>query len=211
MGFECLFDRYVAGGMLFINNTESILKGFFHSGVQDVIARGQRQAHKIDGVELEVTPYYPFLENAASKRMEVTFDPDIYKYIKDHHKSELQTLLAKYNVEAEFSDGWILNISPVDNKCDPSWEEGAESLKSFLFNFKKTEMYVPSEIFDEVSKRWQRQCSLQGTANFLLLFDNRRRQAIILGKKTLVEQEEEKLKELITKVTMDSELMKCVV
>ena len=141
----------------------------------------------------------------------MTFDPDIYKYIKDHHKSELQTLLTKYSVEAEFSDGLILNIFPVDNKCDPSWEEEAERLKSFLFNFKKTEMSVPSEIFDEVSKRWQLQCSSQGTANFLLLFDNRRRQAIILGKKTLVEQEEEKLKELITKVTEDSELMKSVV
>ena len=91
MGFESLFDRYVAVGMLFINNTERILNGFFYSGVQDVIARSQRKAHKIDGVELEVTPYYPFLENAASKGMEVTFDPDIYKYIKDHHKSELQT------------------------------------------------------------------------------------------------------------------------
>lgn len=211
MGFESLFDRYVAVGMLFINNTERILKGFFYSGVQDVIARSQRQAHKIDGVELEVTPYYPFLENAASKGMEVTFDPDIYKYIKDHHKSELQTLLTKYSVEAEFSDGLILNISPVDSKCDPSWEEGAESLKSFLFNFIKTEMSVPSEIFDEVSKRWQLQCSSQGTTNFLLLFDNHRRQAVILGKKTVVEQEEEKLKELITKVKEDSELMKSVV
>ena len=211
MGFESLFDRYVAVGMLFINNTERILKGFFYSGVQDVIARSQRQAHKIDGVELEVTPYYPFLENAASKGMEVTFDPDIYKYIKDHHKSELQTLLTKYSIEAEFSDGLILNISPLDSKCDPSWEEGAESLKSFLFNFIKTEMSVPSEIFDEVSKRWQLQCSSQGTTNFLLLFDNHRRQAVILGKKTVVEQEEEKLKEMITKVKEDSELMKSVV
>ena len=211
MGFKCVLDWYVAVRVLFINDTEGILKGFFHSGVQDVIARGQRQAHKIDGVELEVMPYYPFLENAASKRMEVTFDPDIYKYIKVHQKSELQTLLEKYSVEAELSDGSILIISPADSKCDPSWEEGAESFKSFLFNFKKSEISVPSEIFDEVSKRWQLQCSSQGTTNFLLLFDNHRRQAVILGKKTVVEQEEEKLKELITKVKEDSELMKSVV
>ncbi|RMX48337.1 hypothetical protein pdam_00011104 [Pocillopora damicornis] len=182
-----------------------------HTSVQDVIARGQREAHKIDGVELEVMPYYPFLENAASKRMEVTFDPDIYKYIKVHHKSELQTLLEKYSVEAELSDGSILIISPADSKCDTSWEEGAESFKSFLFNFKKSEISVPSEIFDEVSKRWQLQCSSQGTANFLLSFDNHRGLAVILGKKTVVEQEEEKLKELMTEVKQDSELMKSVV
>ena len=211
MGFNCLIDWYVAVRVLFINDTEGTLKGFFHSGVQDVIARGQRQAHKIDGVELEVMPHYPFLENAASKRMEVTFDPDIYKYIKVHQKSELQTLLEKYSVEAELSDGSILIISPADSKCDPSWEEGAESFKSFLFNFKKSEISVPSEIFDEVSKRWQLQCSSQGTANFLLSFDNHRRLAVLLGKKTVVEQEEEKLKELMTEVKEDSELMKSVV
>ena len=211
MGFKCLLDWYAAVGMLLINDTDRILKGFFYSGVQDVIARGQRQAHKIDGVELEVTPYYPFLENAASKGIEVMFDPVIYNYIRDHHKSELQTLLAKDSVEAELTDGSILIISPADSKGDPSWEEGAESLKSFLFSFKKSEMPVPSEIFDEVSKRWKRQCSSQGTANFLLSFDNHRGRAVILGKKTLVEQEEEKLKELITEVKEDSELMKSVV
>ena len=80
MGFKCLLDWCAAVGMWLINDADRILKGFFYSGVQDVIARGQRQVHKIDGVELEVTPYYPFLENAASKGMEVTFDPDIYKY-----------------------------------------------------------------------------------------------------------------------------------
>ena len=81
MGFECLFEWYAAVGMLFINSTERILKGFLYSGVQDIIARSQRQAHNINGVEvLEVTPHYSFLKNATSKGMEVTFDPDIYKY-----------------------------------------------------------------------------------------------------------------------------------
>ena len=81
MGFECLFEWYAAVGMLFISSTERILKGFLYSGVQDIIVRSQRQAHNINGVEvLEVTPHYSFLKNATSKGMEVTFDPDIYKY-----------------------------------------------------------------------------------------------------------------------------------
>ncbi|XP_022791105.1 poly [ADP-ribose] polymerase 14-like [Stylophora pistillata] len=214
---ELYFDNEKRSGGKDVCRVERIRKDqalvFFedHTSVQDVIVRSQRQAHKIDGVELEVTPYYPFLKNAASKTTEMKFDPDTYQYIRVHHKIELQTSLEKYSVEAELSDGSILIISPTETKCDPSWEEGAESCKNFLLSFKKSEVPVPSEIYDEVSKRWQGQTPSQGTANFLLSFDNHRRQAVILGKEALVEKEEEKLKKLITDVKENSELMKTVV
>lgn len=83
---EFFFDNEKLSGGRDVSGVERIRKDQAlvhfedHTSVQDVIARSQRQAHKIDGVELEVTPYYSFLENATSKGMEVTFDPDIYKY-----------------------------------------------------------------------------------------------------------------------------------
>ena len=187
---------------------------FFHTGVQNVIVRSQRQAHTLERVKLEVTPYYPFLENTASKRMEVTFDPDVFEYIKMNHRSELQTLLEDYSVEAELSvdsQSSIVTISPSGNKNESSWEERAEILKQFLLNFKKSDVCVASEIFDEISKRWQKQTSTQGTANFLVSFDDHRRLAVLIGKKGYVEQEEQKLNKLIHEVTEDSELMKSVV
>lgn len=63
-------------------------------------------------------------------------------------------LFMKYSVEVEFLDGLIFNIFFLDSKCDFLWEEGVESLKSFLFNFIKIEMFVLFEIFDEVLKCW---------------------------------------------------------
>ncbi|KAJ7374847.1 positive regulation of interleukin-4-mediated signaling pathway [Desmophyllum pertusum] len=94
---------------------------------------------------------------------------------------------------------------------DQSWKERAESLERFLYSFKKIEIGIASEIFDEIAQRWKKQSSVQGPADFLVSFDDHRRLAILIGKKVSVDQEERKLRELIHDVTEDTELMKSVV
>ena len=148
--------------------------------------------------------------------MEIAFDPDVFDYIKMNHDSELQTLLEEYNVCLELSrdtHNSIVTILASGNTKDSaqSWKERAESSERFLHSFKKSQIPIESEIFDEIAQRWQKQSSTQGPANFLLCFDDHRRIAKIIGKGTYVDQEEHRLKALITEVTEDTELMKSVV
>lgn len=178
--------------------------------------KSQAQSHILEGNKLVVKPHYPFLENTATRKMEIVFDPDVFDYIQMNHDSELQTLLEEYKVLVELSrdaQNSIVSIFPSESKrdSDQSWKERAESLERFLHSFKKIQIPIASEIFDEIKQRWQNQSSIQGPASFLLSFDDHRRLALIVGKEAYVDQEEHKLKALINQVTEDTELMKSVV
>lgn len=178
--------------------------------------KNQVKSHTLEGNKLVVKPHYPFLENTATRKMEIAFDPDVFDYIKMNHDSELQTLLDEYKVLVELSrdtHNSIVTIFPSGNTKNSvqSWKERAESLERFLHCFKKTQITIESEIFDEIAQRWQKQSSIQGPANFLLSFDKHRRIAIIVGKEAYADQEEHKLNSLINEVTEDTELMKSVV
>ena len=158
-----------------------------------------------------MTPHYPFLDTAGSKVVEMTFDPAVYEYIKTYHESELLTLVEEYKVEVEFSDDSTVAISTMGSNSDPSWEQEADRFKSFLLNFEKSDVPVPSEIFDEVSKRWLGRTAPQGKTNCLVSFDEHKRLAVIIGKRAYVGQEEQELDKLVHEVEEDSELMKSVV
>ena len=163
-----------------------------------------------------VKPHYPFLESTATRKMEVPFDPDVFDYVQMNHDSELKTLLEEYKVLVELSketDSSTVIVSPTEGKKDSeqSWKERAESMVRFLHCFKKIQIPIASEIFDEIAQRWKKQSSMQEPANYLLSFDDHRRIALIVGKKPYVDQEEQKLKALIDEVTKDTELMKSVV
>ncbi|XP_078364642.1 protein mono-ADP-ribosyltransferase PARP14-like isoform X2 [Oculina patagonica] len=187
------------------------------SSVQNVIAKSQAQSHILEGKTLDVKPHYAFLENTATKKIELAFDPEVFDYIQMNHEREFQTLLEEYKVLAELSrdsQNSIVTISPSGNvkkESDQSWKERAENFERFLHSFKKIEIAIASEIFDEIAQRWQKQSSNQGRSAFLVSFDDHRRLARLIGKGECVDQEEHKLLELIQEVTKDTELMKTVV
>jgi len=166
-----------------------------------------------------VKPYYPFLEDTSTKTTEVPFDLKVFEYIQMSHESELQTLLKEHEIlvdppkNSQNSES-IITISPSGKgkrDSEQSWKEKTEILERFLDSFKKLEIPIDSEIFDEIAKRWQNYSSSQGQANFVVSFDDHRRIALLVGKKACVDEEKEKLQELIHKVKEDTELMKSVV
>ena len=183
---------------------------FCFSGVQNVIQKN----HSLEGKQLTVMPHYPFLQDTTAKKTEMNFDPDVLYYIQMNHERELEMVLGEFKVQVELSkDSQNITVSPSDNKKDSgqSWEERVGHLESFLQSFKKTQLDIASEIFDEIAQRWKKQSSIQGPCNFLLSFDDHRRLVQIIGKVTYVEKEEQKLQELIQAVKEDTELMKSVV
>ena len=181
------------------------------------MAKNQTQRHTLEGQNLEVKPHYPFLEDKRTKKTEIPFDPKVFEYIRMSHKPELQTLLEKLEVLVELSmdsQSSIITISPSGKgkkDSDLSWNEKTEILERFLHNFKKDEIPIDSEIFDEIAQRWQKYSSSQGPPNFVVCFDNHKRIALLVGKKEFVNQESKKLQGLIDEVKEDTELMKSVV
>lgn len=189
----------------------------FYTAVQNVMAKSQTQGHTLEGQNLEVKPHYPFLENTTKKKMEIPLDPKVFEYIQMSHERELETLLKEQEVLAELSrdsQNSIITISPSGEgkrDSDQSWKEKTEILARFLHSFKKIEIPIDSEIFDEIAQRWQKHSSSQGPANFVVSFDDHRRMALLVGKEAYVHQEERKLQELIHEIKEDTELMKSVV
>ena len=161
--------------------------------------------------------HYPFLEDTSTKRTEILFDPKLFEYIQMSHKHELQMLLNEHEVLVEISrnsHNSTITISPSGKgkrDSEQSWKEKTEILEGFLHSFKKDEISIDSEIFDEIVQRWQKYSSSQGPPNFVVSFDDHRRIALLVGKKTFVDQEKKKLQGLFDEVKEDTELMKSVV
>jgi len=164
-----------------------------------------------------VKPHYPFLEDTTTKKAEISFDANVIEYIQMSHEAELQRLLKEHEVLFELardSQNSIITISlsgKGKRDSEQSWKEKTEILKSFFHSFEKIEIPIDSEIFDEIAQRWQKNSPSQGPANFVVSFDDHRRIALLVGKKACVDEETQKLQELIHEVKEDTELMKSVV
>ena len=133
-----------------------------------------------------------------------------------NHERELKMVLEECKVQVELSkdpQASVMTVSPTDSKKDTvqSLEERAKHLESFLQSFKKSQLNIASEIFDEIAQRWKKQSSVDGSCNVLVSFDDHRRLAQIIGRVAHVDKEQQKLQDLIHEVKEDTELMKSVV
>lgn len=137
-----------------------------------------------------------------------------------NHEHELQGVFDEQKVLAELSEdsqsSAIITVLPSENKnaSRQEWQERAGALESFLKSFKKTEIPIAAELFDEITRRWEErneQNSTQGTSNHLLSFNAHSRCAQIIGREAYVVKEEHKLRELIIAAQKDTELMKSIV
>ena len=184
-------------------------------GVQSVIKR----SHVLDGQKLNVKPHYPFLENSATNKTEIVIDADVYNYIKMNHQHELQAVLDEQKVLitlSEDSQSSTIKIfsSEKKNNSLQLWQERVGGLETFLKRFKKTEIHIAAELFNEITRRWQKEKELnsaQGSCNLLVSFNTHGRYAQIIGRENNVDEEELRLRELIDATQKDTELMKSIV
>ena len=70
------------------------------SGVETVIKRSQ----VLERQQLDVKPYYPFLENSTTNKTDIAFEVEVYDYVRKNHQQELQAVLEEQKVLVEFSD-----------------------------------------------------------------------------------------------------------
>ena len=84
---------------------------FLDSGVETVIKR----SHVLERKQLDVEPYYPFLENSSTNKTDIAFEAEVYDYVKKYHQRELQ----EQKVLVEFSDdvqSSTITIFPSEKK-----------------------------------------------------------------------------------------------
>ena len=163
--------------------------------------------HTLGTLALEVRPYYPLIENTAKNKSEITCDPDLLDYIKEDHGCEFQEFLDENEIEIFLDfDTPIATVSSNAKKkvSYNSWQEKMARLESFLQGFVKKPIQIPSEIYDEVANRWEKQPSI------LVSFDDDRRLVHIIGKSKQVEKEANSLQELIHAIKEDTDLMKSI-
>ena len=160
--------------------------------------------------------HYPFLQDTTIKKTDIAIDPEVFNYIQMNHERELKMVLEECKVQVELSKDTqpsVMSVSPTDSKkdTDQSLEERARHLESFLQSFKKSQLNIASEIFDEIAQRWKKQSSVEGSCNFLVSFDDHRQLVQIIGTVAHVDKEQKKLQDLIQEVKEDTDLMKSVV
>ena len=184
------------------------------SGVQNVI----RRKHTLEGNKLNVTAYYPFLQDTTTpQKMEIPIDRDVLEFIKTNYDSELEEAFQEFKIEIEDSKDShsqrIIWVSSEDNRknSSPSLEERVIQLTNFLHDFTKCQLEIALEIFDEITNRWKAQGSVVASTDFQISFDNHQRWAKITGKRLYVEAEMKKLEDLVRAVKEDTALMKTVV
>lgn len=186
------------------------------AGVETVIKR----SHVLEEQNLDVRPHYPFLQYSTTNKTDVAFDAEVYDYIKKNHEQELQAVLDEQKIRVELSDDFnessSMTIFPSEKKKDSpqSWKKRVAVLELFLEDFKKTEVSIPAELFDEIVRRRQDQIALnrkQGSFNCVVSFNARGRCAQIIGKKDSVREEEFRLQKLVDTAHKDTELMKSIV
>lgn len=136
-----------------------------------------------------------------------------------NHESDLQAEYEKKKIKAELSEdsqGSVLMIFPIEKKNDSLqlWQKRVEGLECFLKSFKKVQIKIPAELFDEITRRWREEYELAsplGTADYLVSFNERLRCAQIIGKTSNVEEKQLRVNELIKAAERDTELMKSIV
>ena len=169
--------------------------------------------HTLEEKQLEIKPFYPVLENTASNKLEIPCDSTLFEHIKTKHQHQLQTLTDENKVKLYMDPKRsIVTISPSDKVMvsRQSWQERVGTLENFLHGFKKIEIPIAPELFDEVSQRWQKARSTKEPSTDLIL-NRHDRLARIIGKKDSVNEEGRKLQELILAVEEDTELMNSIV
>ena len=136
-----------------------------------------------------------------------------------NHDRDLQAEYEKHKLLAELSEdsqGSVLIIIPTEKKNDSPqlWQQRAEGLQCFLNSYKKVQIDIPAELFDEIARRWREEYELRSpsaTADYLVSFNGHIRCAQIIGKASNVEEEQLRLNELIKAAEKDTELMKSIV
>ena len=184
------------------------------SGVQNVI----RRRHVLEGNKLDVKAYYPFLQDTTTpKKTEIPIDRDVLEYIKRNYDSEFEEVSHELKIEIEDSKDShsqaIICVSAVDNRKNsiPSLEERVAQLTHFLHDFTKARLEIDSEIFDEITKRWEAQGSVFASRDFQISLNSHQRRAEITGKRLCVDAQMKKMEDLVKAVKEDTELMKTVV
>ena len=184
---------------------------YFILGVQSVI---QKVGHVLEKNRLEVLAYYPWLENTGTNKTKVPIDSDIFDHIKLNLEAELQTLMDELKVELCHDPiKAIVTVSPSDKKkvSHQLWKERTGRLENFLRSFTKIEIPIAHELFDEISERWKKQHpTLEGSA-VQVYFLEHGRLAQVVGKSDKVNEEGQKLQDLILAAEEDTELMKSIV
>lgn len=107
---------------------------FLCLGVKNVIHHPKR--HSVGETELQVRPYYPYLEKPTTNKSEMIYDPNVLDYIRENHEHELQTILKDNRMELSVnSDTSILTVSSSQKKYISyhSWRERVGRLESFKF------------------------------------------------------------------------------
>ncbi|KAK2554340.1 Protein mono-ADP-ribosyltransferase PARP14 [Acropora cervicornis] len=183
------------------------------SSVQNAI----RRRHVLEGNKLDVKAYYPFLQDTTPKKTEIPIDRDVLEFIKRNYVSELEEVSHELKIEIEDSKDShsqaIICVSAVDNRKNsiPSLEERVAQLTHFLHDFTKAGLKIASEIFDEITKRWEAQGPLVASRDFQISLDSHQRRAEIIGKTLCVDAEMKKMDDLVKAVQEDTKLMKTVV
>ena len=90
-------------------------------------------------------------------------------------------------------------------------EERVAQLTHFLHDFTKARLEIDSEIFDEITKRWEAQGSVVASRDFQISLNSHQRRAEITGKRLCVDAQMKKMEDLVKAVKEDTELMKTVV
>ena len=149
--------------------------------------------------------------------MEIPIDRDVLDFIKRNYDSELEKVFQELKIDIEDSKDSqsqaIICVSSVDNRknSSPSLEERVAQLTHFVHEFKKAQLEIASEIFDEITKRRKAQGSVVASSDFQILLDTHQRRAEITGKTLCVDAEMKKIEDLVKAVKEDTELMKTVV
>ena len=155
-------------------------------------------------------PFYHFLENAVTNKKEIPFDVHIFEYIKRNHGHELHTLTDENKVEL-FMDvnKSFLIISTSDKRkiSQKSWQDRTEGLETFLVSFRKIEIPLSPELFDEVSERWQKERPRKESSTDVINFSRHDLLVQIFGKEDQVDEDGRKLQDLILAVEQETDLM----
>ena len=187
------------------------------SGVETVIKR----SHVLEREQLDVEPYYPFLENSSTNKTDIAFEAEVYDYVKKYHQRELQAVLEEQEVLVEISDdsqSSTITIFPSEKKKKESlqsWQKRVSGLETFLNSFKKIEVPIGAELFDEMVQRWKKQHEVNlrqgGSPHFEVSFNKQSFRVQIIGREKDVAEEEIRLKQSIVFAYKDTELMKSIV
>ena len=176
------------------------------TGVRSVLQR----KHFLEGNELEVHPFYHLLENVVTNKREIPFDAHLFEHIETNYAQELQILTNENKVELalDVSKSFLI-ISPSDERkiSEKSWQDRTGSLENFLRSFKKFEIPLSPELFDEVSERWQKDRPRKDSSTDAINFSKPELLVQILGKEDRVNENGRKLQDLIIAVEEDTELM----